>query len=471
MAREQCEHFLKSLRPPADGGDMEPVGRSGDVVEDVSRIGAVPPPPPPLPSLSMSLSLPASWSPVPESTPSPTHVTRVVPAVAAVPVGPSTVVTPAPFLARPTIDTAVAPIPTMPVGPLPSTAPPESSMPGHRPGIVDEVVLRAMLPWRLVAVGAIATLFALSALQVQRVIDGQPRSSATLFASIVAGVVAAAALLMWTYSATENARRLVAPATTSEPPDPRQAMLTWAPMMVFLTAAAVAVAVLSSSLNTPDENPSSVPLAIAVLSVLLAVPFAYWPFRYLSRVVRQIGGHSADLGRWMWVPVVLAVVGVATVAGLHAGGAVDNSDQLAPMWVVAVIAIAPCVIVLLLGWQAGQSVEEAISLAADRRSGAGRHGHGAGSSAATDGRRTVRSAVDVRDEVSQIRGSDSLRLAIVIALAGLALLSIVGAVVMLMFWMETRDSVVLASERDRVWTPSARSPTQRARSAWSPSRW
>ena len=103
---------------------------------------------------------------------------------------------------------------------------------------------------------------------------------------------------------------------------------------------------------------------IAVLSVLLAVPLAFWPFQYLSRVVRQVGGHSADLGRWMWVPVVLAVVGVATVAGLRAGGAVENSDELAPMWVVAVIAIAPCVIVLLLGWRAGESVEEAIAFAA-----------------------------------------------------------------------------------------------------------
>jgi hypothetical protein len=335
---------------------------------------------------------------------------------------------------------------------LPEFSSPDPSTPGHRPNAVIAVELRAMFPWRLLAAGSIAVLFALSGLQVQRVLDGHTRSSSIMVASIASGIVAAIAVLVWTYSATENARRLVAPATTADPPDPKRAMLMWAPMMVFVAAASVVVVALSSSLNTPDENPSSVPLAIAVLSVLLAVPLAFWPFQYLSRVVRQVGGHSADLGRWMWVPVVLAVVGVATVAGLHAGGAVDNSDELAPMWVVAVVAIAPCVIVLLLGWRAGESVEEAIAFAATRRTGQ-RASHRAGVPgwSVTGTRRRVGPSVDVRGEVSQVPGSDGMRLAIVITLAGLALLSVVGAVFMLMFWMESRDSVVVPSQRDRAW--------------------
>ena len=351
--------------------------------------------------------------------------------------------------------------PAAPSMPLPSVTsilpqfspPPDPSTPGHRQGVVAPVELRAMFAWRLLAAGSIVVSFALSALQVQRVLDGQTRSSAVLFGSIGAALAGAICVLIWTYSATENARRLVAPATTNDPPDPKRAMLSWAPMMIFITAAAVVVAALSSPLNTPDQNPSSVPLAVAVLSVLLAVPLAYWPLQYLSRVVRQVGGHSADLGRWMWVPVVLAVVGVATVAGLHAGGAVEG-EELAPMWVVAVVAIAPCVIVLLLGWRAAESVEEAIAFAATRRTAvhAGWANEGAGAvSPAAGRRRRVGPNVDVRGQVRQVPGTDALRFAIVIALAGLALLSVVGGAVMLLFWLEARDSVVLPGQRDRAW--------------------
>jgi hypothetical protein len=354
---------------------------------------------------------------------------------------------------------ATADAPSMPIPVVGSLQPqfspsPDPSTPGHRSGAVAEVHLRSMLVWRLLGAGSIAILFALSALQVQRILDGQIRSASTMYASILAGVVAGLAVLVWTYAATENGRRLVAPAVTSEPPDPKRAMLMWAPLMVFLAAAAVVVSELSSSLNTPDENPSSVPLAIAVLSVLLAVPLAFWPLQYLSRVVRQVGGHSADLGRWMWVPVVLAVVGVATVAGLRAGGAVDDTDQLAPMWVVAVVAIAPCMIVLLLGWRAGESVEEAIALASNRRNGThlvGRREGAAKARTMTGRRRAVGPSVDVRAEVRQVPGTDTLRLAIVIALAALALLCVVGGAIMLLFWMETRDAAVLPGQRDRVW--------------------
>lgn len=307
-----------------------------------------------------------------------------------------------------------------------------------------------MFVWRLATAAAIAALFVMSGLQVQRILEGRTRSGLLVTGSVVAGIVAAIALLVWTYSATENARRLVAPATTADPPDPRRAMATWAPMFVFLAAAAAVVVVLSSELNTPQEDPSSVPLAIAVMSILIAVPLAFWPFQYLSRVVRQIGGRSADLGRWMWVPVMLAVVGAATVAGLRAGGAVDSSDELAPMWVVAIVAIAPCIIVLLLGWRAGESVEEAVAFAAKRRSGPHHDATPAGKGRTVTGqRRRVRPGAEVRGEISQVPGSDALRFAIVTALAGLALLSTVGAAVMVLFWMDTRDSIVLPSQRDR----------------------
>ncbi len=320
------------------------------------------------------------------------------------------------------------------------------------------VELRTMLVWRIVAMVSIVAVFALSGWQVRKMLDGEVRSTPVMLLSILAGVIAALAVLVWTYSATENARRLVAPALTNDPPDPWRAVSTWALPMLFVASAAAFVAFLSSALNTPDENPSSIPLAVAVLSVLLSVPFVYWPFQYLSRVVRQIGGHSADLGRWMWVPVVLGVVGVATVAGLRAGGAVDSTGELAPMWVVAVVAVAPCVIVVLLGWRAGESVEEAIAFAAARRVGAPRiavpptgRAAGAMASPVPSTRRRIASSADVRGEVRQVPGTDVLRFAMVVGLAGLALLAVVGAAVMILFFLETRDGIVLPSQRDRAW--------------------
>ncbi len=315
-----------------------------------------------------------------------------------------------------------------------------------------------MLPWRVLAVSSVGMVFVLSGWQVQRLVDGRTRSDALMWSSIVAGLVATLAVLMWTYSATENASRLVAPAKTVAPPDPWQAVASWALPVTFVAVAVAVVAYLSRTLNTADEDPSSAPLAIAVLSVLLAVPVAARPFHFMSRVVRQIGGQSAHLARWLWVPVTLGLVGVATIVGLHLGGAVDTTDELAPMWVVGVIAIAPCVIVVLLAWRAAGAVEESVKVAAARR--IGRSTSTVQVSAAT-GRRTparpvasapgIRPAFEVRDEVAQLPGSDSVRIAIEVATAGLALLSVVGAVVMLMFWLETRDGVILASQRDKAW--------------------
>lgn len=341
---------------------------------------------------------------------------------------------------------------------LPQFAPAsDESTPGHRPVAPAAVELRAMLPWRIIAIASIVAVFSLCGWQVSRVLDGFPRSYAILVAAVGGGLVAAAATLTWTYAATENARRLVAPAQTNDPPDPWRAVATWALPMLFVAVASAVVAVLSSSVNTPDEDPSSIPLAVGVLSLLVSIPFVYWPFQYLARVVRQVGGHSADLARWMWVPVVLAVVGVATVAGLHAGGAVESTDELAPMWVVAVVAIAPCVIVVLLGWRAAESVEEAIAFAAARRIGAPRLAaippttSKAFSVPRRTGRRTVGPNADVRDEARQLPGTDALRFAVVVGLAGLALLAVVGAAVMVLFWIETRDGIVLPSQRDRAW--------------------
>src|ERR671913_617355 len=78
---------------------------------------------------------------------------------------------------------------------LPQFAPgADLSTPGHRLSAVHAVELRSMFPWRLLAAGSIAIVFALSALQVERILDGGMRSNAVMAGSIIAGVVAAAAV-------------------------------------------------------------------------------------------------------------------------------------------------------------------------------------------------------------------------------------------------------------------------------------
>ena len=52
------------------------------------------------------------------------------------------------------------------------------------------------------------------------------------------------------------------------------------------------------------------------------------------------------------------------VFALRAGGAFgEDSDALAPTWVVAVVAIVPAVVVVLLGWRAAAAVEADVARA------------------------------------------------------------------------------------------------------------
>ena len=196
------------------------------------------------------------------------------------------------------------------------------------------------------------------------------------------------------------------------------------------------------------------PLAVAVLALLLAIPLTYRPVHYMAGIVRQVGGYSAKLAQWMWVPVVLAMVGVASIALLRVGGAVDGaSEEWAPLWVIAVVAIAPCIVVILLAWRAADSVEEAIGFAFGRRGGARNFDSKSVSASKTHSPTAARvqSTVDIRRKVRQLPGLNFLRLAAVGLLAGLALLSLVGAVVMFLFWQESNDAVLLQSQIDRAW--------------------
>ena len=334
--------------------------------------------------------------------------------------------------------------------PSAATSPRESALPA--------VVLLPMFPWRLAGAMTLSLAFALIGWEIRRLVDDQPWSDPIMWGSIVAGCLAAGCVLAWTWVTTTNARRLIEPAKSRELPDPRRVVAAWAGPFAFVGVAVGVVALLGDHVSrNADESVSSLPLIVAVLALLLAIPMTYRPLYLLSGMIRQVGGHSAKLSQWMWVPVVLALVGVGSIVALRFSGAVPDSEksiadasQWAPLWIVAIVAITPCVIVVMLAWRAAATAEEAMVLAAARRGGR----------TAATGRRaptTVRRAsarqatVATRKRVRLIPGVDLLRLCVVTLLAGLALLSVVGAAVMFMFWLESDDGVLLPSQGERAW--------------------
>lgn len=345
-----------------------------------------------------------------------------------------------------------------PTAGVPFNAPNPAAATSLRESALPTVVLLPMFPWRLVGALALSLAFLLIGWEIRRLVDDQPWSDPIMWGSIAVGGVAGGCVLGWTWMTTSNARRLVEPARSRELPDPRRVVASWAGPFAFIVVAMGVVAFLGEQVSrNADEPVSSLPLIVAVIALLLAIPMTYRPLYLLSGIVRQVGGHSARLSQWMWVPVVLALVGVGSIVALRFSGAVPESEksiadasQWAPLWIVAVVAIAPCVIVVLLAWRAAATAEEAMVLAAARRSGP----------KAASGRRApavVRRAgahqatVAARKRVRLIPGVDLLRLCVVTMLAGLALLSVVGAAVMFMFWLESDDGVLLPSQGERAW--------------------
>jgi hypothetical protein len=339
-----------------------------------------------------------------------------------------------------------APEPVAPVAPAASSA---------ASGVVPQLL--PMAKWRILGAGALVTTFALMGLQVQRLIDGASWSNLLMLLSVVTAAATGASILAWTWFATENARRLVGPATNRPLPDPMTAVRTWIVPFVFVGVAIVVVAAIGTSIDTTSDEPvSALPLAVGVLALLVSVPMTYRPLNHLAGVVRQVGGHSARLAQWMWVPIVMALVGIASIVALRFAG-VDEAEGAeafdaagwAPLWVVAVVAIAPCIIVVLLAWRAASAVEEAIELAGARR------WPGAVSRSPVVVReansRRLRQPPEHAEPISLVPGAELLRLVVVTLLAGIALLSVVGAVLTLMLWVDTRDTGLLPSRLDRTW--------------------
>ncbi len=313
----------------------------------------------------------------------------------------------------------------------------------------------AMFPLRFLAVLAFLAALALSAAQAVRVVEGQTRLLAFTSGALLAVAIGAICVVAWTWMVTENVRRLLSPARTQQPPSPTHAALTWVVPLTFLIGAWLAFAYLSGRLNDPtDGTESALPLGVALGAVILLVPLMYWPVNYLNAVVRKIGGHGVSLAILFWLPVALSVAGGAVIFGLRVGGAFgEDYEGIAPPWVLGIAALVPSVVLLLLAWRAGAAVEDDVERAYDRRQG-------------TDSSTTRRAsrlaalyaeggpdqdALRKRGVISQVPGSKLLAVAVTATLAGLALVSLVGCIVMVMFWQSNNGGAAPEAESDRVW--------------------
>lgn len=340
--------------------------------------------------------------------------------------------------------------------PAPATPHIEAPMASTR---APKVPKRLPTTWLLATtVASAAAAGAIAAVQMGRAMDGSERIDALTPPQIVLAVLAAVGIVGWTWLVVENSRRLLAAGRTTEAPVPRAVAAAWAmPLMVGLAAVA-SVAFLERRLNTAEsDTTSAVPLAIALSFLVIVMLVSYRPLFMLSSIMRRLGSASGALARWIWVPISLVVAGAATLVALRWGGAYgDDYRGVAPAWALGIVALPPLVILLALSWRGGRAVEHAIGHAYDRR--AGRHAAGVGCRWTTKVRRILRLSdrssveLDTRRHVRVVPGADILRLALMTAVAALTLVSIVGALVMFLFWREAGDGTLLPSQRNRAWT-------------------
>lgn len=356
-----------------------------------------------------------------------------------------------------TVPTAPTGAPS-PAGPTWTNAAPSPASAAGTSQPYPRVKLRPMAPWRIVGATTLAATLAVMGWQVQRLSDGLPWSNSLMWLSVLTGLVATVCVLGWTWVTTDNARRLVEPAQRVNIPDPASAVRTWIAPFVFVAVAVGVVVFLGERAGTSSDATGAtvpaVPLAIAVVALLLAIPMTYRPMYHLAGVVRQVGGYTVRVAQWMWVPVVMGLVGVASLVALRFSGVGDTGDEATasdgwvPLWVVGVVAVAPCVITILLAWRAASSVEDAITIAAVRRrlDGAPSPTRARKSARAAGGRRVAASK-----RIELLPGVGLLRLVMVTLVAGLALLSLVGAIITGLLWMDSRDTGVLPAERQQTW--------------------
>jgi hypothetical protein len=310
-------------------------------------------------------------------------------------------------------------------------------------------------PVLAIAVFAAAVAFGFAGLQISRVMDGNDRLGVFSAIEIAAATLASLGTVSWTWLVVENARRLLAAGQTTEAPSPRSVAAAWTMPLLFGAGAIIAVAFLERRLNDPDvDSTSAVPLGLACAALVVGTLVSYRPLFMLSGVMRRLGSGSGGLAGWLWVPVSLAISGAFTLGGLRAGGAYsDDFEGFAPAWAIGIVAVPPIIILLGLAWRGGRVVERAVQLAFDRRNGHAPTGGGHLSIFSRLLRAEIRSVptLDRRKPIRLIPGMVILRLAMMTAAASLALISVLGALVMFLFWRESTDGALLASQRNSAW--------------------
>ena len=324
---------------------------------------------------------------------------------------------------------------------------------------------RCSIPTRAIrwlSVPSAMTALGLVGWQTHRLVDGLEWSRQIGIAALLLAALSTVGLLVWTHSVVENARRVLAGSVGADQMRPVAAAAGWSSPILVAASAGTAVAYLQSRIDDRvgaervGVESSWVPLAIAAVAIVLVLLVSYRPLAVLSSVTRRIGGGSVDLSRWFWAPVALFVVGSASLWALGAGGTYgEDFDGVAPAWALGVVTLPPVLIVLVLAWRGGRAVEDAIDFAFDRRNGVHSAGVGRGRlgfmARALSADFRPPKAHDVRRRIRLVPGGGLLRVGLVVALAALALLSIVGAIVMFLFWRETQDGMLLQSQRDRAW--------------------
>ncbi len=331
--------------------------------------------------------------------------------------------------------------------------------PPMAPTTAPNVPKRLRTTWVLAAsVAAAAVASAIAALQMGRAMSGEDRIDALSMPQIALAVLAAVGTVVWTWMVVENARRLLAAGRTTEAPVPHAVAAAWAMPLVVGVAGATSVAFLERRLNTADsDTTSAIPLAIALSFIVAGMLVSYRPLFMLSSIMRRLGSSSGALAGWIWVPISLVIAGAATLVGLRAGGAYGQGyEGVAPAWALGIVALPPVVILLALAWRGGRAVEEALSFAFDRRTG--RNAAGVGRRQLGMFTRALRAdarpaiQLDTRQHIRTVPGADILRIGLMTTVAALTLVSIVGALVMFLFWQESGDGTLLPSQRDRAWT-------------------
>lgn len=292
--------------------------------------------------------------------------------------------------------------------------------------------------------------------QTSRAVDGQEWSKSLAVGALIGAIVTAGGILAWTWVVVENARRVLGPGRTEHPVSPGEAVLAWVAPMIVAVGAAAAVVFLQERLHeSAGDDSSPVPLAVAGIALVVALLMAYRPLFILSNATRRLGGGSVEMSRMFWIPVTLLIVGFASLVVMRTGGAYgEEFDGLAPAWALGAVAIPPAAFVLVLAWKGAVAAEEAVDAAFARRDGTTAsltrpNGGLLGRLLRADPLPPVER--DLTRRVRLVPGLGLTRLAVVTFLAALALTSIVGAVVMFLFWRESAGGGLLATQATRAW--------------------